>query len=1208
MRILEIRLRNLHSLRGEVAVSFERSPLSDTGLFVITGDTGAGKTTILDAITLALFGRVHRNQNAKEALSHGETEAYAGVTFETAGGRFLSEWRIYRARNKPDGNIQEADRKISKWDEEKGAFIGLGEKVKEVERHVLEISGLNYDQFCRSVLLSQGDFAAFLKAKAQERSELLENITGTEIYTRLSKAAFERFRIQEAAFKSLEEQWKNLELLTPEEKAEKEAALKQASERASQMRVDREARSRQKALLEKGRELESQKLLLDEAWETLQIEKEAFSAARNRLFQFRSLQPLRGPLADLLRIRKENQLKKNEGEAISNDLPRRQTEWEGLLRQIAEKETQLIQFEAELPAKTAILDTVLRWDDRLKILAKEQEALNQKSSALAPERDQLEGEAQTLAVEQEGLQTLANDLRQWLDNHSSWEEWPANQVVFGMDMVTWKQSSIEWEGLNQSVVQFRKELAEYHKSLNQGRQTLQELDQAVKAQREALRDIWPERYQSGIKGIMVFQKNRLEAFQKKKRAFEKFFETDVQIKSILRDLAAAQDELEQNEGALGAIEVQLLDALEREDQAKKNLDLSRRLVQQQKLIAHYEAHRSSLQPGEPCPLCLTPYDPSHTHLPPVEVEEVENQAQTAEWAWERARRELQRLQSSQSELFAQARRLNAETAGGIPDLQKRLRRLEQQIQSFTPELDPAELQCWRLENRLEWYVENLRELESQMADLVSREDALDAAEQKKQEIRDALLMEQNQISQLEKELAIRQERMAGLKKNQDEALERLQAFSQKVTGGNTPLEQIPILGEAYLEKRKQWQETIARLEQVSRNLDASRANLAEKRQTLDRLVEEIGERHTELADLQEKRKQALEDRPVEAERKRLADQQRHLSAELSGFRQSEARCQAEIKSIQAQLSALQQELERREAEETALAGELAQKVTALGFESLERAEGAILSEEEYQKLEAADQQLQTRQTRLEADRDSWEKEWKRLSGLFPRDTDLERLEQEIAQMDREWEQEQRLIAAINHLLESDDRKNNQKEKLQEDLALSREALRKWGRIKDLIGSSDGKKFRVYAQGLTLNKLIVLANRHLENLNGRYLIRKREKQEGLELDIIDTYQANNIRSMNTLSGGETFLASLALALGLSDLASKSADIQSLFIDEGFGTLDEATLDLAISTLENLQASGKTIGIISHVKELKERIPAQVRVVKRGGGFSEVEIVG
>ena len=118
---------------------------------------------------------------------------------------------------------------------------------------------------------------------------------------------------------------------------------------------------------------------------------------------------------------------------------------------------------------------------------------------------------------------------------------------------------------------------------------------------------------------------------------------------------------------------------------------------------------------------------------------------------------------------------------------------------------------------------------------------------------------------------------------------------------------------------------------------------------------------------------------------------------------------------------------------------------------------------------------------------------------------------------------------------------------------------------------------------------------------------RREQGGLNLMITDTYQADVLRPIHTLSGGESFLASLAMALGLSDLAGSRTKIDSLFLDEGFGSLDDETLDVALSTLENLQAAGKTIGVISHVEALKERIPTQIQVEKLAGGFSRLKVV-
>ncbi|MEA3118728.1 MAG: repair protein SbcC/Rad50, partial [Paraburkholderia sp.] len=163
----------------------------------------------------------------------------------------------------------------------------------------------------------------------------------------------------------------------------------------------------------------------------------------------------------------------------------------------------------------------------------------------------------------------------------------------------------------------------------------------------------------------------------------------------------------------------------------------------------------------------------------------------------------------------------------------------------------------------------------------------------------------------------------------------------------------------------------------------------------------------------------------------------------------------------------------------------------------------------------------------------------------------------------------------------------------------------WQRLDSLIGSAKGDKFRKFAQGLTLDHLLTLANRHLDRLHARYLLRRKSTGE-LELEIVDQWQADVTRDTRTLSGGESFLVSLALALALSDLVSHKTSIDSLFLDEGFGTLDGDTLEIALDALDALNASGKMIGVISHVDGLKDRIAAQIRVEK-GGGIGHSRLV-
>ena len=178
-----------------------------------------------------------------------------------------------------------------------------------------------------------------------------------------------------------------------------------------------------------------------------------------------------------------------------------------------------------------------------------------------------------------------------------------------------------------------------------------------------------------------------------------------------------------------------------------------------------------------------------------------------------------------------------------------------------------------------------------------------------------------------------------------------------------------------------------------------------------------------------------------------------------------------------------------------------------------------------------------------------------------------------------------------------------------EISIQEKGLKKWTDLMSLLGGSK-HAFNTYVQRLTLHNLIQLANVHLFKLNKRYSLKldsTYKSGEELSFKLIDHYQTDEARYVDTSSGGEKFLISLALALGLSDLASNNVSIDSLFIDEGFGTLDSQTLETVISSLETLQAQGKMIGIISHVENLKERIPAQIKVLKKSNGVSEVELV-
>ena len=218
----------------------------------------------------------------------------------------------------------------------------------------------------------------------------------------------------------------------------------------------------------------------------------------------------------------------------------------------------------------------------------------------------------------------------------------------------------------------------------------------------------------------------------------------------------------------------------------------------------------------------------------------------------------------------------------------------------------------------------------------------------------------------------------------------------------------------------------------------------------------------------------------------------------------------------------------------------------------------------------------------------------------------EELQAQLEQLRLQQDELSQQLGGVQVQLEKDAELRQNQRTLTDQIEKQQQEHCRWASLSELIGSADGTKFSRFAQSLTLAHLVNLANRHLQKLSDRYQLQKRQGV-CVEMDIVDRYQADAVRSLESLSGGETFLVSLALALGLSDLARRNHPIDSLFIDEGFGTLDADTLDTALAALETLQAGGKTIGIISHVEALKERLTTQIQVRKNDSGNSTLAVI-
>lgn len=283
------------------------------------------------------------------------------------------------------------------------------------------------------------------------------------------------------------------------------------------------------------------------------------------------------------------------------------------------------------------------------------------------------------------------------------------------------------------------------------------------------------------------------------------------------------------------------------------------------------------------------------------------------------------------------------------------------------------------------------------------------------------------------------------------------------------------------------------------------------------------------------------------------------------------------------------------------------QVKEKGFKNIEEAAASRLKELDYQALQNQLTELAQTQQQAEIDVKHTQKAIEELKGKITIE-DLEHLQQNIQEKQLELKETEKLLLELSRTIENQKEFKKEIQTLQKQIEQTQAKNENWLLMNELIGDKTGKKFNDFAQDLSLQHLLSIANKRLFKLNDRYQLDRPTKDEGDDLVAVDFHMGNERRSVRTLSGGETFVVSLALALALSDLASKNVSINSMFIDEGFGTLDPETLDQTLDTLERLQAeSNKTIGIISHVEALKERIQTQIKLSKNGQGYSSLEVV-
>ncbi len=1230
MRFHAIRLYNLNSLKGRHAIEFDRPPLAHAGLFAITGDTGAGKTTILDAITLALFAETSRDHN-KEVMSNGTSECSAEVEFSNEKGRFLARWSQKRSNRKAEP--LPVNRDLAQWDAESETWKILANSKTEVDgkgnkRGAIEnYLGLGYEQFRRTILLAQGAFAAFLHADERNRSEVLERLTDTDIYSRISIAAFERAKATKGALERLQVEKNARRLLSNEEVAAFTTEAEQLEQQRhgldsqlTQLRAQT-ALHRQLAQLRQDLDAVAQQATL------LDAEQAAFGPEALRLQHHRALLPLQPLWAQFATAQSDAEQLEGQQQTLQQDLATENAALEQLTPVLAHAQQETERCESALEALEPLIRKALQWDEQISAQQKtwdEQQAnLAQRAARTA------EIEAEFAQKQQETAQwaQAAAQAEDWLQQHPMDPDlgvhlqWIDEQPLPELRNIIGQIKKIDDDRLALQP-QLERTQSDYQAALDKENAARTLAETTAQAWNEALTqlpDDWRNHGQpEEILAEMGAYRQRLEAFV---RQF-------VQYREKLQNLADLREKQEDINRAAEFTLGLLLVAEDELAEAAQLEEIKRIRKERDQQALNYERDRATLLvAGEPCPLCGSVHHPFASEATLVAI------ANDAENEWFLAKKVLEIVQKRYSALNLDLR-----------DQGTALRQLEQELGStlddeadalLNTDFDSEEKALAELSRQLRlgetednWDVRE-NALQLRLENTQQRQTALQSAWQQRQESAQSLSVRERERLEAEHARTMAHTRAEQLTTERSSLQQRQDTTTDTLNGRLAPYgiafeataafkQQLDALKAQYLEFQKQTD--LRQNSQKQRELAHSQAvalekQLDERRLETQQLEAAMRVVEMALAEKKQQRNEALGQRDPLQEQAQLQQQREQARQTFATTQITYQTLRDKVTSLRSQtenaLERLQQNRDRAES----LRHELESACSALAHDgqlparlgevadylSEHLLEPSVAAELEARNKQIEDQALalQTRQQMLAEAYGTASQQPGAADDPWAAEQALVRAEDDRKQLDQR-------LGAIATELEGNQKRSQEAAELMEQITALAQVWERQEELKELIGQSDGSKFRKYAQSLTLDQLVEHTNRHLAKLQGGRYRLGTHPEAALELEIVDTFQADFVRSVRTLSGGETFLASLALALGLADMTNRKTRIQSLFIDEGFGALDETALEMALETLEGLQAQGLTIGVISHIRDMINRIPAQVRVLKKSDGFSVLEI--
>ena len=1248
MKILKICGKNVASLAGEFCVDFEQKPLASAGLFAISGPTGAGKSTLLDALCLALYDATPRlpkirsgsylpdvgtetvgAHDSRTLLRRGASEGYAEVDFVGNDDlRYRARWHVRRSRGKSGGALQKVAMSLHRLPE----LSALGGTNTEVLKEIAGRVGLSFDQFTRAVLLAQNEFSAFLNTEENERGALLETLTGSAIYSALSKRAHERFQAEKNAMQQLSARLADHTPLPADERSVLETQCTSADAALAVVDANKATIEQQLRWHQEADKLQVNESRAEVALLNARAANEEAGDRRRHLGTREAVEPARALHADSERLTRECSDINTALNVAAIELARTLAAQEQTGAALAAAAGAVSSAEQAHTAAAPQLDAAKALDASIAALApsqlKARETLASAQAALAAAKKTQDTKAAQLSA----TRAAQSEGQAWLNRHAhqqhlaaQWPRWDA--------LLTQAQAAAEQQKRIAADLEAATGALTLAQMAEQKAAAALTISAATLAADEAAR-------QQAISALAAFDGDGLRS---QRDELERRRESLVQAEKIWTELAAKQTRLEQVHAQAAHHESAQLAAQSALDVATAQApSLGAALAQSERSLKVAELAcaasvvdlRATLDDGTPCPVCGSaehPYQHQNAGLHAMlaslvaEVSDCRDKFQdnASTQAAQRA------LHAGHTQQLAQSQRDAAALQEALDGLQSAW-----SGQALASEAPPEP-------ERTAWLAQQHDVLRTRSKALGLQEHAArqagmtrDAAQQKCD--KGALEQARAQALTIGAGGALAQAASAhgALLEKHRQIHDHLTRLLAELDGG---IDAIPdwrqqwqagpaAFHRARATEAARWQELAAQQASRAPALAALEAELAadgQRQQQLqlvqadaasefERIDADVGAKTAQRAAIWDGRAvRAVEQElaaAIAAARAALTSAQsasQQAAQEEARARESQAQLQARLRSAQEQAQSAVVRLadwlasypQRHPSLEPVTDVEQLAALLALDAASLAQERAA---------LQALDAAAATALTVLAERRN--QRALHAQSAPSGEAADAAALAVQLQELDARRREAHEGATALRLQLAQDNVRRENARAMMGEIEKQQLVELRWGRMNELIGSADGKKFRNYAQQFTLDVLLGYANSHLHHLAKRYRLERVIAATGPSLGLMvrDQDMGGEVRSVNSLSGGESFLVSLALALGLASLSSNRVRVESLFIDEGFGSLDSETLRVAMDALDGLQSMGRKVGVISHVQEMTERIATRIVVQPAGGGTSSVTV--